>query len=262
MPACHERQGQIFRNSQLRTHISSCAGWSSIPVGLDGEKVEKRSELGTSWPRGRSREQVFVEFVIDYRTYQHLTKASKDPVLTEKLAYCPLAVNYRSQTRHIDTEVFRSPRKGKPFKVTQDAFHDGLKAWEDSEEYEKLRNSLMTSIVLEKTTKIVAFACCTMSLHLSWGHNSITQHALILTVKDILQKKNVNLDQEIKLYAQDPVYTDVDKAVLEADGIHMLDDPYGFLEVDDSSIVISFSPKRSSQADCSRHCTPRYHNIG
>lgn len=44
------------------------------------------------------------------------------------------------------------------------------------------------------------------------------------------------------MLAQDPAYTRVDKSVLEEDAIRCLDDPGGFLDVDNLSVVISIAP--------------------
>ena len=71
-----------------------------------------------------------------------------------------------------------------------------------------------------------------------WAHWSAFQHALILTVRDVLGKKKGNPNRII-CYAQDPAYTKIDKSVLEGSGITVLDDPKAFLEVDDSTVVIS-----------------------
>ncbi|KAL4790171.1 hypothetical protein BDV19DRAFT_382527 [Aspergillus venezuelensis] len=46
----------------------------------------------------------------------------------------------------------------------------------------------------------------------------------------------------IKCYAQDPAYTEVDISLLRALGIDPLDDPKGFLEIDDETLVFSVSP--------------------
>jgi hypothetical protein len=70
---------------------------------------------------------------------------------------------------------------------------------------------------------------------------SAYQHALIITLRDILAERQGHLN-DIGCYAQDPDYTDVDRAVLEQSGITILDDPQGFLEVDDSTVVLSFGP--------------------
>lgn len=47
---------------------------------------------------------------------------------------------------------------------------------------------------------------------------------------------------EVKCYAQDPAYNDVDQALLRGIGIEPLDDPKGFLEIDEDTLVFSVSP--------------------
>lgn len=41
---------------------------------------------------------------------------------------------------------------------------------------------------------------------------------------------------------QDPIYCDLDRDVLRAYDISVLDSPQGFLEVDGASVVLSFGP--------------------
>jgi hypothetical protein len=83
---------------------------------------------------------------------------------------------------------------------------------------------------------------------------SASQHALILTLRDVLSEKKGNLGG-IACYAQDPGYSDTDKSILEKYGIKILSDPEGFLEVDDATVVLSFSPNvpvRQVVADLAR----------
>lgn len=137
--------------------------------------------------------------------------------------------------------------------ATQEALNAGVKAWINSEECKSITAALMASTIPDKITKIIAFACCTWSGCEAFHERSIKQHAMTLTIKNVLQ--SLNVDKDIRCYAQDPVYTDADRAVLEGEGIHVLEDPHGFLEVDDSSVVISFSPNipvRQIVADVAR----------
>lgn len=170
-----------------------------------------------------------------------IDKGNPDDFVDE-LAYCPLQVVYDTRSRWTDTKEFWSaPKRDEPLETFQMAFRGGVKAWKDSRECKKLTDALMIHTIPDKVTKIIAFACGPMPGFR--GHEeSIIQHALILTVKEIIQRKNFTVDREIKCYAQDPVYTEVDRAVLEGAGIQILEDPHGFLEVDDSSVVISFGP--------------------
>jgi len=107
---------------------------------------------------------------------------------------------------------------------------------------------LETLDILHGITKIVAFACSTFSCITEepspsrGGVREATQHALILTKRDILSKKNEGVSGEIICYAQDPVYSSLDKKILEKSDIMILDNPMGFLEVDESTVVLSFCP--------------------
>lgn len=100
----------------------------------------------------------------------------------------------------------------------------------------------MTSMTsLPGITKIIAFACSSISRDDDQlRHRTAQQHALILTLRDMLQASQPGV--QIKCLAQDPAYTEVDKTVLSEVGITVVDDPQGFLEVDDQSVVLSFSP--------------------
>ncbi|KAL4816063.1 hypothetical protein BDW67DRAFT_185204 [Aspergillus spinulosporus] len=51
-----------------------------------------------------------------------------------------------------------------------------------------------------------------------------------------------NEDDEIKCYAQDPAYSEADWSLLRSIGIQPLDDPKGFLEIDEETLVFSVSP--------------------
>lgn len=193
---------------------------------------------------------------IRYSTYQHLIAANKDPGrYCPRLAYCPLRINYYEHERDKITKQLVLQNRGQTLKATREALGDGVKAWESSEECQRITAALMASAIPGKITKIIAFACCTMSGREDIHERSITQHALTLTIKNVLQSKGLTVDGDIKCYAQDPVYTDADRALLEDEGIHVLEDPHGFLEVDDSSVVISFFPNvpvRQIVADVSR----------
>ena len=54
-----------------------------------------------------------------------------------------------------------------------------------------------------------------------------------------LTKKNGG---DIRCYAQDPAYVDSDKELLKTIGIETIEDPKGFLEVDEKTLVVSVAP--------------------
>lgn len=147
-------------------------------------------------------------------------------------ALCPLQICYGG---HNETQHHRN------LKDTRDAFHSFRTAWESSEKCRRLKSSMAAAASLPGITKIIAFACSSISRDLDHTRSrSASQHALILTLRDLLQASQPGA--QIRCLAQDPVYTEVDRAVLSEAGITVVDDPQGFLEVDDQSVVLSFAP--------------------
>jgi hypothetical protein len=105
-----------------------------------------------------------------------------------------------------------------------------------------------------RAAKVVAFACGRMA----WASDeddmatvrSVAWHVLLLEVKKLLAAARRAApapasgggEGEVECYAQDPSYTAVDKRLLQNKGVTVLEDPRGFLEVDDDSVVISVCP--------------------
>lgn len=63
----------------------------------------------------------------------------------------------------------------------------------------------------------------------------IAQHAIILKLAN-------HFGVQENCFVQDPIYDEVDKEVLTRRGMTILDDPQGFLEVDDDTIFFSCCP--------------------
>ena len=116
-------------------------------------------------------------------------------------------------------------------------FDNFLKHWETTEACHQL--ALLLDTTMPPITKIVAFACSNMSSEEGLDSRSASQHALILSLRRLLQTRTI---RPIECFAQDPIYTSSDKDVLAEHNIKVLNDPRGFLHVDDSSVVLSVSP--------------------
>lgn len=68
-------------------------------------------------------------------------------------------------------------------------------------------------------------------------------HALLLALRTLIASHlAADAASNIGCYSQDPVYSSTDKAFFERYGICPVGDPEGFLEVDQSTTVISISP--------------------
>lgn len=154
--------------------------------------------------------------------------------------YCSAIVAYGVQWDEIVAE--KGPaQKDEPVGDMQMEFEAGVLEWNHSPASRKLR-TMLEQASFPHVNKIITFANGSFSSSGSSQHltRSIGQHALTMTVRDILRDKNKS--GEILCYAQDPEYTTADKAVLESNGITVLEDPRAFLDVDESTVVLSFAP--------------------
>lgn len=217
--------------------------------------------------------------ILVYSSYQHLT-GDHAWLWDSKLEFCPLRIMYQRHLRHMKSNISvplddlqRSIRqkRGPPTEATvRQEFKACLAEWEKSNELRLRLASALDKVKLHSVNKIVAFACATISNNES-PHTRL-QHVLILALKEILesrqqqpqQSQDNNLDEAtpavpelagsttsssfrlpfspIRCFAQDPAYTAIDKSILAEHEVTVLDDPRGFLEVDDQSVVISFGP--------------------
>jgi hypothetical protein len=154
-------------------------------------------------------------------------------------AYLPIEVVHSTEKRVIKNNTLVDPWPVTNYDAVRTRFKNERQQWEESNHFRKLRSILASTTILSNVKKIIAFSCSTMT----WSDNelmpSMAQHALILLLRDLLV---VNGNNEIKCFAQDPIYTDIDEQILYEFGITVLDDPRAFLEVDSSSIVVSISP--------------------
>lgn len=162
-----------------------------------------------------------------YTTYQSLINHRYSDQ-----ALCPLQICYGGHNAGENHSTLED---------TRSSFQAYRKAWEASENFLRLKASMAATASLPGITKIIAFACSSISRDDDHTrHRSATQHALILALRDVLQASQPGV--HIKCLAQDPAYSEADAAVLSEAGVKVVDDPQGFLEVDDQSVVLSFSP--------------------
>jgi hypothetical protein len=163
-------------------------------------------------------------------------------------AYCTLHVVYTSILRNkITGEPLEEHGEGLPLprNKVEEHFSADRKTWEASKQLEQLKNIFTSRKTPPGISKIIGFGCgrisSTVNKEILWNHTSSFQHALILSLRDILSEK-MEAPDGIDCYAQDPIYSATDKSVLEASGIKILEDPEGFIAVDDSSVVFTSAP--------------------
>ncbi|BAE66015.1 unnamed protein product [Aspergillus oryzae RIB40] len=123
------------------------------------------------------------------------------------------------------------------------AFFKQRQIWLESLGHRNLEHHLSTLRTTANIRKIVCFGLGSLGrLSGDCYTRTHTQHAAVETIAASLVRRGLSGSQEIKCYAQDPVYDEVDHEFLRSIGITPLEDPKGFLEVDEHTLVFSVSP--------------------
>ncbi|PYI01573.1 hypothetical protein BO78DRAFT_378764 [Aspergillus sclerotiicarbonarius CBS 121057] len=156
----------------------------------------------------------------------------------EEAAYCSMTVSYLLGLKDMVTKV---PVVYPSYTVDESraVLQQSIRTWEESETWSHLKKTLIPILSRHHVNKIVGFSC----FSLSWPQEesedirSGIQHALLLTVRSLLERTTA--EHNVPCYVQDPAYNDVDKEVLQEQGMQFVNDPQGFLEVDESSVVFS-----------------------
>ena len=161
--------------------------------------------------------------------------------MTPRMSPCNLQVYYYSRVRNKLSQKDLMP----PLQSYEDAkaYFEGVRnTWNESQSCIQLKSTL-ESTLLPQCNKIFGFALGEFSREVRgmWHHGAAFQHAMLLASREFLSRYNPD-GKETMTYAQDPAYSEVDKSLFADRGIIVLDDPEGFLQVDDSSAVISCGP--------------------
>lgn len=203
-----------------------------------GQEEEDIPESGCAAPR--DSEETIVHH-IRYRSYQALLADGDTGALG-------IAFEFRRRDRATGELV--PSRASLPLENVRSRLAAEMRAWGAGDCCKQLRENLRAAAPrMPAVTKIIAFAMGTISLR---GHHgctrSLRQHALVLTIRSILNEESrgggsgAAVGRELACFAQDPDYSEVDRAVLREHGITVLEDPQAFLDVDEESVVLSFAP--------------------
>ncbi|KAF7167827.1 hypothetical protein CNMCM6106_003243 [Aspergillus hiratsukae] len=146
---------------------------------------------------------------------------------------------------HWMTRVDQEPEPETPGNLDSglEYLRSNLRDWEGSGAWKDIRCTLSSLNLSCKIAKVIGMACGTFTptLESRGCRRSAVQHAFLLTLKSFLQESNLGT-REVACYAQDPGYSKTDELVLEKSNIKVLEDPEGFLGMDDVSLVFSCGP--------------------
>lgn len=157
-------------------------------------------------------------------------------------AYCSLQIYLELIALNESGGYPVAPRRH-PIEDVEVAFHNIRQKWKGIEDCKQLMRILDQSNRQVDNCKIVGFACSSISLEGFVAKHFIRpakQHALLLTLQELYAKYGHEAGGP-PCYIQDPVYNEIDKSILGGHGMVVLDDPDGFLEVDENTFVISIA---------------------
>ncbi|KAK4190876.1 hypothetical protein QBC35DRAFT_471252 [Podospora australis] len=245
----------FFTKQALRDVVRQLEGNKNNKVvitGLDGKEVEFRIETGKVLPahspvfdsfesQETSTEAVWRKVTLRYYTIHHLTIPENHRLRPEN-SYLTIGIGYAVDFRNSRTriQVTRIPRMPSIDHVRyRYAMEKNL--WQESVQGSELLYTLSAVPQLPPISKIVAFACGSLTWDDEGGTRNARQHAVVLSLRQFLKDKQQRLI--LPCLIQDPEYMDWDRQLLQdQDGMVIVDDPEGFLEVDDQTLVFAIAP--------------------
>ncbi|KAL4795784.1 hypothetical protein BDV19DRAFT_388810 [Aspergillus venezuelensis] len=209
---------------------------------FDGSVYEYPVQTGnTKWrpDYGSEDEDKVVEWVLTtpriyYTALEHLKRNLKWSL---SRAYCSVGVAH---------EMVRKDQEPDPpsdFDAGLRFFNDALQSWKEGHAWKELLATLQSLPLRTNLHKVIGMACGDFTGKKSTPscRRSAVQHALLLTIRNALQGSDIE-SADVACYAQDPAYTETDQSVLEHSGIQVVQDPEGYLQMDDYSLVFCCAP--------------------
>lgn len=187
----------------------------------------------------RPHDETLDTYVIMYQACQHMTHMSvtyPDGLLDPDY---PIVIGHTSLVKP----------SGWSLQELQAVFRTHQQAWRQGPQCESLAAVLGSAEMAVPITKVICFGLGRLD---AWEKTSLreleasvarsaTQHAAALTMAKVLARRAGQSDA-LLCYAQDPIYTDVEKSLLASVGISVINDPKGFLAVDANTLVFSVTP--------------------
>ncbi|KAK2029956.1 hypothetical protein LX32DRAFT_342620 [Colletotrichum zoysiae] len=228
----------LFTKTQLASLAEQIAHKSHLIQikGMDGEMTYQP----VAWDDFDDRETLSIE----YKPIQRLVISSNCPV-EPFMPSCSVNVGYTTL-----------PPQKTPDQVSLtvdkmiEVFEKYRDTWWGSPEFIRFQHILTCTPMPDGINKVICFGLGDLSLdsgddhhHRCRGHSEARchiQHAVALFVAQILEKR---FSREIPVYCQDPEYTQASIELLHCAMVEeVLNDPQGFLDVDENTVVISIDP--------------------
>ncbi|KAJ8124516.1 hypothetical protein O1611_g9123 [Lasiodiplodia mahajangana] len=168
-----------------------------------------------------------------YQTFFHMTYEKPERYERNYASISPVSSRY--------PKVINEP----PLSASElsQLLNDGKKQWEATPQYRELKAHITSNPMLSNARKIIGFALGTLVP--SEGTDgreirSLMQYALLLSLRELVAAASGS--DEVLCFAQDPHLEPAPIETLQKAGVTVLNDPAAFLEVDDTTILISICP--------------------
>ncbi|RAL06731.1 SRR1 family protein [Aspergillus homomorphus CBS 101889] len=237
----YTREAILNAYAQLKT----CKLGDIINItGIDGTSVDWIICTGKIWVDPNGAEHQLLEPRLCYIPIQALESWDvPSPLYTIP---CSLRIAHRLVTRDPITKGLEE-HPSLNFEEVRMNFFTSLHFLRNGPHYKLLRLQLNDYPKLPRITKIIGFSCGSMVRKLEGREclnaRSRFQHAFLIALKEYLDARNFETTgQEVRLYVQDDTYLERDIAIIRQFGLQVLQNPEGFLVVDEETLVFSCRP--------------------
>ncbi|RAK84016.1 hypothetical protein BO79DRAFT_159499 [Aspergillus costaricaensis CBS 115574] len=212
--------------------------------GLDGVIVEFPVLIGQVYP---AHDEPGMEYIMYVSKTPRISYSSLQEVLDEDnlgdyLPYNHIEIGHYKYLRDIRTKELYLNCSINSVPDASKLLQESHQIWENTTECQELRVKLM-SRKTAPISKIVGIALGSFAtVYPDFQDRSAFQHALLLTLRDIFCKMHNVSQDAIPCFAQDPVCMKNDAVAAGEHGIKIVEDPDAFLEVDESTVVVSVAP--------------------
>ncbi|KAK0710230.1 hypothetical protein B0T26DRAFT_724371 [Lasiosphaeria miniovina] len=197
----------------------------------------KTWEYVYTWPRA------------SYRTVDAMISQPEDSNRPPRYLPLPMTLCCSARKRDRTTHEFVVDPPAFSRDVVQAFWEATCAGWRASENYAVLKQQLeaaVSSMAAAGTlpTKVIGLGLGSFSIYGYLYEGSVLQHALVLLIRDVLAA-GAGAEAStttVPCYVQDPGYQPEDESILTEAGFTLLQDPRGFIEIDDGSVVVTQGP--------------------
>ncbi|KAL3485989.1 hypothetical protein BJX62DRAFT_242406 [Aspergillus germanicus] len=167
----------------------------------------------------------------DFETLKEEVDVKHNPI------YCPISIVHVKRPEIQRPDFIDSILRGRRM------IDAAVDHWEFHQVFLKVQLVLLMMNLRRNVTNTVGLACGSFvgGSNPRASQRSAIQHAMLLLIRRLLQSSYLG-PGDVSCYVQDPAYTPGDRMVLAENNVETVQDPEGFLKMDNSSLVFCCEP--------------------